>query len=167
MEPIAAPVHTDAEIETVMTLLGREPGGGLLGMPDNFMDIHRAPIMFLAARNSVPAVLSDIFVRNGGLLSYRADFADIFRRTLSYVVTVPQIDSPVRRRGDRVKRSSSRGAAATPSMSPRPKLSYMPLIKDIAASLMIALLHFLPVAPASRQARSPVAMSARSRLSAI
>jgi hypothetical protein len=28
----------------------------------------------------------------------------------------------------------------------------MPLINDIAASLMIALLHFLPVAPASRQA---------------
>jgi putative tryptophan/tyrosine transport system substrate-binding protein len=32
--PIAAPVHSDAEIETVITSLGREPGGGLVLMPD-------------------------------------------------------------------------------------------------------------------------------------
>jgi putative tryptophan/tyrosine transport system substrate-binding protein len=30
VEPIASPVHSDAEIETVMTLLGREPEGGLV-----------------------------------------------------------------------------------------------------------------------------------------
>ena len=38
VEPIAAPVHSDAEIETVITSLGREPGGGLVVMPDAFMD---------------------------------------------------------------------------------------------------------------------------------
>jgi putative tryptophan/tyrosine transport system substrate-binding protein len=32
VEPIAAPVHTDAEIETVLTSLGREPGAGLVVM---------------------------------------------------------------------------------------------------------------------------------------
>ena len=37
VEPIAAPVHSDAEIETVITSLGREPGGGLVVMPDGFM----------------------------------------------------------------------------------------------------------------------------------
>jgi hypothetical protein len=35
--PIAAPVHSDTEIETVMTSLGREPGGGLVVTPDAFM----------------------------------------------------------------------------------------------------------------------------------
>ena len=54
--PIAAPVHSDAEIETVITSLGREPGGGLVVMPDAFMFVHRAPIILLAARNNVPAV---------------------------------------------------------------------------------------------------------------
>jgi hypothetical protein len=30
-------VHSDAEIETVITSLGREPGGALFVAPDNFM----------------------------------------------------------------------------------------------------------------------------------
>jgi putative tryptophan/tyrosine transport system substrate-binding protein len=84
--PIAAPVHSDAEIETVMTSLAREPGSGLVVMPDSFMQVHRAPIILLAARSNVPAVYSVTdFVRDGGLLSYGPDRADIFRRSASYV----------------------------------------------------------------------------------
>ena len=84
--PITARVHSDAEIETVVTSLGREPVGGLLVMPDNFMTIHRAQIISLAARNHVPAVYQlPVNVRHGGLRSYGADFADIFRRAASYV----------------------------------------------------------------------------------
>jgi putative ABC transport system substrate-binding protein len=41
---IMAPVHTDVEIETAITALGREPGGGLVVMPDVFTLGHRAPI---------------------------------------------------------------------------------------------------------------------------
>ena len=86
VEPIVAPVHSDAEIETVITSLGREPGGGLVVMPDGFMTIHRAPIILLAARNNVPAVYSNsVFARDGGLLSYGPDRVDIFRRSASYV----------------------------------------------------------------------------------
>jgi putative tryptophan/tyrosine transport system substrate-binding protein len=84
--PITARVHSDAEIETTITSLGREPGGGLLIMPDNFMEIHRAQIILLAARNNVPAVYQlPVNVRDGGLLSYGADIADIFRRAASHV----------------------------------------------------------------------------------
>jgi len=84
--PITARVRSDVEIETVITSLGREPGGGLLVMPDNFMEIHRAQIISLAARNNVPAVYQlPVNVRDGGLLSYGADFADVFRRAASYV----------------------------------------------------------------------------------
>ena len=66
--------------------LGREPGGGLVVMPDLFMYVHRAPIILAAARNNVPAVyhLSD-FARDGGLLSYGNDLTDTFRRAASYV----------------------------------------------------------------------------------
>jgi putative tryptophan/tyrosine transport system substrate-binding protein len=84
--PIAAPVHSDAEIETVITSLGREPGGGLVVMPDAFMANHRAPITSLAARNNVPAVYTfRDYVRDGGLLSYGPDIGDMFRRAASYV----------------------------------------------------------------------------------
>src|SRR5262249_16768379 len=83
---VAAPVRSDAEIETVIAALGREPGGGLLGMPDNFVEIHRALIISLAARSNVPAVYqTPVIARDGGLLSYGADFGDIFRRSANYV----------------------------------------------------------------------------------
>jgi putative tryptophan/tyrosine transport system substrate-binding protein len=86
VEPIAAAVHSDAEIEAVITSLGREPGGGLVAMPDNFMLVRSVPIISLAARNNVPAVYTDhIFVRRGGLLSYGTDRVDIFRRAATYV----------------------------------------------------------------------------------
>ena len=79
--PIAAPVHSDAEIETAITALGREPGGGLVAIPDTFTLAHRAPIILAAARNNVPAVYSRSFLaRDGGLLSYGVDQVDLFRR---------------------------------------------------------------------------------------
>ena len=84
--PIIAPVHSDVEIETAIIALGREPGGGLVVMPDIFMNVHRAPIILAAARNNVLAVYGlSYFARDGGLLSYGVDQVDIFRRAASYV----------------------------------------------------------------------------------
>jgi putative ABC transport system substrate-binding protein len=86
VEPIAAPIHSDAEIETAITSLGREPGGGLLVVPDSFMFVHRAPILLLAARNNLPVVHNlAAFVRDGGLLSYGADEGNNFLRATPYV----------------------------------------------------------------------------------
>jgi putative ABC transport system substrate-binding protein len=86
VEPIIAHIHSDAEIETAITALGREPGGGLVVMPDTFVNVHRASIISAAARSNVPAVfwLSD-FAREGGLLSYGVEGVDLFRRAASYV----------------------------------------------------------------------------------
>ena len=83
---ITAPVHSDAEIETAIMAIGREPLGGLVVMPDGFTVEHRVPIILAAARNNVPAVyaLSE-FVRDGGLLSYGPDQVDPYRRAPSYV----------------------------------------------------------------------------------
>jgi putative tryptophan/tyrosine transport system substrate-binding protein len=86
LEPITALVHSDAEIETVITSLGREPRGGLVVTSDIFTFVHRAPVILLAARNNVPAVYwQSVFARDGGLLSYGPDPADIWRRSASYV----------------------------------------------------------------------------------
>jgi len=49
VEPTIAPVRSDLEIETAIIGLGREPGGGLVVIPDIFMAAHRAPIISAAA----------------------------------------------------------------------------------------------------------------------
>jgi putative ABC transport system substrate-binding protein len=86
LTPIIASVHSDAEIETAIIALGREPGGGLVVMAEPFTVAHRVPIISAAARNSVPAFYSQsFFVRNGGLLSYGPDPVDLFRRAATYV----------------------------------------------------------------------------------
>jgi putative tryptophan/tyrosine transport system substrate-binding protein len=85
---IPAPVHGDEEIETAITSLGREPGGGLVVMADTFMTAHRASILLAAARNNVPAVYTSdphVFAKDGGLLSYGIDRVDTHRRAASYV----------------------------------------------------------------------------------
>src|SRR5262245_9990093 len=74
--PTIAPVHSDAEIETAIVAFGREPGGGLVVMPDIWMQIRarRASIILAAARNKVPAVYAQsYYARDGGLLSYGVD----------------------------------------------------------------------------------------------
>jgi putative tryptophan/tyrosine transport system substrate-binding protein len=84
--PIIAPVHNDAEIETVITDLGREPGAGLVGAPDAFIQTHRAPIIRLAAQYKIPAVYAPaIIAKDGGLASYGPDLVDQFRRAADYV----------------------------------------------------------------------------------
>src|SRR5262249_25455581 len=87
VEPIMAPVHSHAEIEADIIALGREPGGGLVVLPDIFVTTHRAPLILAAARNNVPAVYpsSPTFVKDGGLLSYGVDQVDTFRRAATYV----------------------------------------------------------------------------------
>jgi putative ABC transport system substrate-binding protein len=83
--PIIARVHSDVEIEAAIIGLGREPGGGLVVMPDVFTVTHRTPIISAAARNNVPAVYYlSVFARDGGLLSYGFDIVDNFRRAASY-----------------------------------------------------------------------------------
>jgi putative ABC transport system substrate-binding protein len=92
--PIIAPVHSDAEIETAIIALGREPGGGLV-VVDAFAGMHRASIIAAAAQNNVPAVyFQAFFARDGGLLSYGPDPVDDFRRAATYVDRILRGDKP-------------------------------------------------------------------------
>jgi putative tryptophan/tyrosine transport system substrate-binding protein len=86
VEPIIAPVHSDADIESVITALGREPKGGLVLQTDAFVFARRARIIALAGQNNVPAVYPwPVVPREGGLLSYGTDIEDVWRRAAPYI----------------------------------------------------------------------------------
>jgi putative ABC transport system substrate-binding protein len=94
-EPIPALVHSDVEIKTAIIAQGREPGGGVVVMPDVFMLGHRAPIISAAARNNVPAVYPvSYFARDGGLLSYGPDLVDNMHRAATYVDRILRGEKP-------------------------------------------------------------------------
>jgi putative ABC transport system substrate-binding protein len=92
---IMAPVHSEAEIETAIIALGREPGGGFVVPGDTFTVVHRAGIISAAARNKVPAVYANSeSVRDGGLLSYGLDLVDNYRRAATYVDRILRGEKP-------------------------------------------------------------------------
>jgi putative ABC transport system substrate-binding protein len=72
-----APVHDYTGIEEAMAALAREPGGGLICLPDSFNITHRAEIIAAANSRSLPMVGTIEFPRAGGLMSYTFDPVDV------------------------------------------------------------------------------------------
>ena len=86
LQMIPAPVRGAAEIEAALAALAREPGGGLLCLPDTFLNVHRELIVTLAARHRLPAVYAfRFFAAVGGLMSCGVDVADLYRRAATYI----------------------------------------------------------------------------------
>jgi putative ABC transport system substrate-binding protein len=79
LESIAATVHDRAELETVIAAQAREPNGGLIVIPDGFLNVHRGDIIALAARYRLPTIYPwRFFAEEGGLLSYGSEQAIFF-----------------------------------------------------------------------------------------
>ena len=86
VEAIAKPVQSDFDIEDAMTALARQPGGGLIAIPDSFTFERRDLIIALAERVRLPAVYaSTYFTRSGGLLVYAVDSRDLMNRAAHYL----------------------------------------------------------------------------------
>ena len=86
VKPFAAPVQREADIEKIISELGREPDSGLIAMTDGFMTVHRKTIVELAMQHKVPLMyFISVVPREGGLISYGIDLINEFRRTASYV----------------------------------------------------------------------------------
>jgi putative tryptophan/tyrosine transport system substrate-binding protein len=82
----AAVVHGREEIEGVIAALARDPGGGLIVMPDSFNVTNRDLIIALASRYGVPAISDTRFyTESGGLINYGSDFVAQFRKAAGYV----------------------------------------------------------------------------------
>jgi putative tryptophan/tyrosine transport system substrate-binding protein len=81
-----APVRSEAEIGAVVSALAAAPGGGLIVLPDAYALVNRALIIKAASQHRIPAIYAyRQLVREGGLMSYGPETADIFRNAASYV----------------------------------------------------------------------------------
>jgi putative tryptophan/tyrosine transport system substrate-binding protein len=90
------PVHDEAEIEAAVTAFAREPGGGLIVLPDPFMNTHRGLVITLAKRYRLPAIHGAFrqHVTEGALMSYGPHSADIVRSSASYVDRILKGEKP-------------------------------------------------------------------------
>jgi putative tryptophan/tyrosine transport system substrate-binding protein len=85
IEPVTAHVRSDDDIEEMITSLGRERGG-LVAVPNGFMNIHRATVIASSLRNRVPVIFDGTnFAKQGGLLQYGPDFRALQRRVAYYL----------------------------------------------------------------------------------
>jgi putative ABC transport system substrate-binding protein len=86
VEPIAAGVRDEGELERAVADCAAKPAGGLIVLPDAFTTNHRELIVPLAARHRLPAVYPlRVFAVSGGLVSNGGDPIDLFHRAASYV----------------------------------------------------------------------------------
>ena len=94
VEPVALPVRSDAAIETAITGLAHQQAA-LAAMDDSFIAVQQATIISSSVRNNVPAI-SPVrgFVRGGGLISYVADFPELFRGAGGYVDRILRGEKP-------------------------------------------------------------------------
>jgi putative ABC transport system substrate-binding protein len=90
-----AHVRNETEMEAAVTALSAEPGGGLIVPPDTYTLTKRGPIIRAARDHKVPAIYAyRQIAREGGLLAYGPDTADIFWRSASYVDRILKGASP-------------------------------------------------------------------------
>ena len=81
-----APVHATDEIESIIAALARDPGSGLMAMPDTFIGANLELIVSLATSYRIPAVsFQPLFAKLGGLVSYGVDFTSLFRQAAGYI----------------------------------------------------------------------------------
>jgi putative ABC transport system substrate-binding protein len=88
VEPTAAPVLNEADIERVFASREDKPKTGLVMLPDIFTATPRNLnlVISLASRYRVPTVYPYRYmVTVGGLISYGVDPVDLFRRASSYI----------------------------------------------------------------------------------
>ena len=91
----ATPVHTEDEIEGVIAAQGRDPGGGLIAMPDVSIDVNRELIIALASRYRVPTIYYNRFFSElGGLISYGDVRSEQFRLAAGYIDRILKGEKP-------------------------------------------------------------------------
>ena len=84
-----------AEIERDISAFAQAPHGGLILTASPQALDYRDLIVTLVARHKLPAVYFErLFVSAGGLISYGADFTDLYRRAAAYVDRILKGEKP-------------------------------------------------------------------------
>jgi putative ABC transport system substrate-binding protein len=84
-----------AEIELAVSDFAREPNGGLIATASASVITRRELFVSLAARHKLPAVyFNRDLVSSGGLISYGANFTDMYRRAAIYVDRILKGETP-------------------------------------------------------------------------
>jgi putative ABC transport system substrate-binding protein len=90
-----APVREDPGIEDAIAAQAREPGGGLIALPESFTTSHRDVIIAAASRHRLPVMgATDVFPRAGGLMSYGFDLVGQYPQAASYIDCILKGASP-------------------------------------------------------------------------
>ena len=88
-------VREGLELERFITSFASSPNGSLIVTPSTFSVIIRERIIALAARYKLPAIyFSQLFVPDGGLVSYAPDAIDQYRRAAGYVDRILKGENP-------------------------------------------------------------------------
>jgi putative ABC transport system substrate-binding protein len=88
-------VHAEAELEPAISAFAREPNGGLILIPDIYINMHGELIARLAADRRLPLIAAFRSVTDdGGLISYGSDTVDLFHRAAFYVDRILKGEKP-------------------------------------------------------------------------
>ena len=88
-------VRDAGEIERAVAAFARSPNGGLIVTTSALSLLHRGLITMLAARHKLPAVYPrQLYVTDGGLISYGFDIIDQSRRAAGYVDLILKGEKP-------------------------------------------------------------------------
>lgn len=75
-----------ADLDAALAALNRRQVAGLIVFDDQITFVGRRRIVDVAAERRIPAIYSARwYVEDGGLMSYSADLADLFRRSATYI----------------------------------------------------------------------------------
>ena len=84
--PTKLAVRNATDIEQTIEKFAAEPNGGLIVVPPGLVGVERDLLLRLARERKLPAIYPmRAYAADGGLMSYGADSADLFRQSASYV----------------------------------------------------------------------------------
>jgi putative ABC transport system substrate-binding protein len=86
VELISMGIRTSDEIAPELSALSEVRAQALFVVGDAMFNVHRSNIVRLVAKARIPGIYGfRVYVEEGGLMSYGANFRDLFRRSAGYV----------------------------------------------------------------------------------
>jgi putative ABC transport system substrate-binding protein len=112
-------VRDPVGLEDAIAVEAREPGRGVMVLPDSFGTRHRDLIIATANRHNLPPIAWDIFAPAGGLMSSWFDSTALHAQATSYMDRILKGENPPTCRCKHRRNISCRSTSRPPSTRPR------------------------------------------------